>query len=117
MSVFVHHGQAKKKSFSDLNHYDIVLTTYGSLAAELKRLETFSLRQRQYPGKNPVYRSGEVDLQDGVASTAVTDSHFLETQPTASERCVLIGPESNWYRVILDEAQCIKVRVLSINPL
>jgi SNF2 family DNA or RNA helicase len=80
LSVFVHHGQAKKKSFRELNHYDVVLTTFGSLAAELKKLESFSLRRRQYP----------------------------ETQPSASERCVLIGEDAKWYRVVLDEAQCIK---------
>ena len=31
---------------------------------------------------------------------------FLESRPGANERCVLIGPDSNWYRVILDESQC-----------
>jgi SNF2 family DNA or RNA helicase len=80
LTVFVHHGAAKKKSFSELAHYDVVLTTFGSLAAELKKLETFSLRRRQYP----------------------------ETRPSASERCVLIGEDAKWCRVVLDEAQCIK---------
>lgn len=51
LTVFVHHGAAKKKSFHDLAHYDVVLTTYGSLAAELKRLETYMLRQKHFPGK------------------------------------------------------------------
>ena len=80
LSVFVHHGQTKKKSFHELSHYDVVLTTFGSLAAELKKLESFSLRRRQFP----------------------------ETRPSASERCVLLGEDARWYRVVLDEAQCIK---------
>lgn len=80
LTVFVHHGQSKKKSFSELRHYDVVLTTYGSLGAELKKLEAFALRKHQFP----------------------------ETRPNASERCVLLSDEAQWYRVILDEAQCIK---------
>ena len=80
LSVFVQHGQTKKKSFQDLRMYDIVLTTFGSLAAELKKMEKFRFRRSQYP----------------------------ETRPTASEKCALISEDAQWYRVILDEAQCIK---------
>lgn len=78
LTVFTHHGSSKARSFDDLRNYDIVLTTFGSLAAELKRLETFELRKRLDPG----------------------------TRPLARNRCVLIGDEPRWYRVILDEAQC-----------
>jgi SNF2 family DNA or RNA helicase len=80
LTVFVHHGQGKKKSFKELQHFDIVLTTYGSLAAELKKLEKFQLRKKEFP----------------------------ETRPNNSERCALISDDASWYRVILDEAQCIK---------
>ena len=77
---FVQHGASKKKSFSDLRVYDIVLTTFGSLAAELKKMEKFRLRQRQFP----------------------------ESRPNSSEKCALISDDAEWFRVILDEAQCIK---------
>ena len=80
LTVFVQHGPSKKKDFRDLQHFDIVLTTFGSLAAELKKLETFRLRQRAFP----------------------------ESRPNSAEKCALIGDEAEWYRVILDEAQCIK---------
>jgi SNF2 family DNA or RNA helicase len=80
LSTFVHHGSKKAKSFSELRRYDVVLTTFGSLAAELKRLEKFRLRKHNDPA----------------------------ARPNDSEKCVLIGDDAQWYRVILDEAQCIK---------
>ncbi|KAK3713341.1 hypothetical protein LTR37_008533 [Vermiconidia calcicola] len=80
LHVWVQHGQSKKKSFQDLQIYDVVLTTFGSLAAELRKLEKFEMRRKLYPG----------------------------SRPAANERCALIGEDAQWYRVILDEAQCIK---------
>ncbi|WPG99086.1 putative helicase, Zinc finger, RING-type, Zinc finger, RING/FYVE/PHD-type [Acrodontium crateriforme] len=80
LNVFIHHGATKKKRFSDLQVFDVVLTTYGSVAAEVKRSETFKLRQKHDP--NARQRPNEV--------------------------CALTGDDSRWYRVILDEAQCIK---------
>lgn len=82
LSVFIHHGQGKKKSFRDLQVYDVVLTTYGSLAMEVKKLEKFRLRQHNDPN----------------------------ARPFPAEQCTLLDPSANWYRVILDEAQCIKNR-------
>ena len=80
LTVFIHHGATKKRSFRDLQHYDIVITTFGSLASEVKKMEAFSLRKKHDP----------------------------DAQPNQAERCALIDPDALWYRVILDEAQCIK---------
>lgn len=80
LSVFIQHGSNKKKDFNDLQHFDVVLTTFGSLAAELKKKEKFWLRQRANPA----------------------------ARPNESEKCALISSDAVWYRVILDEAQCIK---------
>lgn len=80
LSVFIHHGQSKKKDFRDFMPYDVVLTTYGSIASELKKLETFRRRQVADPDARPYPR----------------------------EKCVLLDPNASFYRVILDEAQCIK---------
>ncbi|KAK3116120.1 hypothetical protein LTR53_003856 [Teratosphaeriaceae sp. CCFEE 6253] len=82
LTVFIHHGSSKKKSFRELQVYDVVITTYGSLASELKKQEGFRLRQKNDP--RAIERLGE--------------------------RCALLGTEAYWYRVVLDEAQCIKNR-------
>ncbi|KAK4989618.1 hypothetical protein LTR50_003085 [Elasticomyces elasticus] len=82
LRVFVHHGQTKRAGFRELRDYDVVLTTYGSLAAEHKRKLAFEARQRADPS----------------------------AQPTSQDKLALIGEDCLWYRVILDEAQCIKNR-------
>ena len=81
LSVYVHHGPSRKKNFSDLRHFDIVLTTFGTLTAELKKLEAFKLRKRFDPAAHP---------------------------RCPSEKCALLSDDAKWYRVVLDEAQCIK---------
>ncbi|USW53583.1 Putative helicase, Zinc finger, RING-type, Zinc finger, RING/FYVE/PHD-type [Septoria linicola] len=82
LSVFTHHGTTKAKDFDQLRTYDVVLTTYGSIASELKKLENFTLRKKANP--NAV--------------------------PYPSEKLVFLADNANWYRVVLDEAQCIKNR-------
>lgn len=82
LTVFIHHGASKKKTFRDLQHYDVVLTTYGSLASEVKKMEAYQLRKIRDP----------------------------DARPNNAERCALVDPDAYWYRVILDEAQCIKNR-------
>jgi SNF2 family DNA or RNA helicase len=82
LTVFTHHGPSKKSSFRDLQHYDVVITTFGSLASEVKKMEAYQLRKKHYP----------------------------EARPSQVERCALLDPDALWYRVILDEAQCIKNR-------
>ena len=79
LKVYRYHGQAKK-SFDYLKNFDVVLTTFGSLAAELKRkLEWDQVLLRQ-----------------------------PNALPGPRERLNLIGDDCKWYRVIIDEAQCIK---------
>ncbi|SMY18936.1 unnamed protein product [Zymoseptoria tritici ST99CH_1A5] len=80
LTVFTHHGTKKAKSFQELRTYDVVLTTYGSLASELKKMEKFHLRKVQDPS----------------------------ARPYPKEQCVFLDPDAYWYRVVLDEAQCIK---------
>jgi hypothetical protein len=80
LSVFKHHGSAKKTSFKDLSKFDVVLTTFGTLASELKKKDRWDSIIKHNP-------------------TAVA---------TSKERLTLIGPDCLWYRVIIDEAQCIK---------
>jgi SNF2 family DNA or RNA helicase len=82
LTVFTHHGASKKKNFRDLQHYDVVITTYGSLASEVKKLEKYTFRKKNDP----------------------------DARPTEAERCAIIDPDAFWYRIILDEAQCIKNR-------
>ncbi|KAL4821957.1 SNF2 family N-terminal domain-containing protein [Aspergillus spinulosporus] len=85
LKVYILHGDKGRTSFSDLKKYDVVLTTFGMLASELKRVIKY-----------------EQLLKDGAEEPTLT-RQYLKTLPC-------LGPTSNWYRVIIDEAQCIKNR-------
>lgn len=85
LSVILFHQ--KKLQYSDMKAYDVVLTTYGKLASEYRKY-TRHLEARQ--------DSARYQPQDD-----------LELQ----RMCPLIHPRSKFYRVILDEAQCIKNRL------
>ncbi|TPX13914.1 uncharacterized protein E0L32_005614 [Thyridium curvatum] len=79
LSVFLYHG--KKSTYDTMRGYDVVLTTYGTLAQEWKRYERY---REAHQGAN---NEGNAEL---------------------TKMFPLVHGKSNYYRVILDEAQCIK---------
>ncbi|OKL60854.1 hypothetical protein UA08_03301 [Talaromyces atroroseus] len=85
LNVFVLHGEKRKTTFETLKKYDVVLTTFGTMASELKRWQEWD-EQRRFASQNGA------NMIEKARSLAV------------------LGPESTWYRVIIDEAQCIKNR-------
>ncbi|KAG5919691.1 hypothetical protein E4U42_006438 [Claviceps africana] len=81
LSVFVYHG--RKSTTEELLGYDVVLTTYGTIAAELKRLEQFIENNKDR----------NIDFNDRACAF----------------KFPLLNPaKAVFHRVILDEAQCIK---------
>lgn len=84
LSVFVLHGD-KRATFRDLKEYDVVLTTFGTLASEFKRKEHFEELHKKSGSSEPLPK-------------AVVNS------------LPCLGPTSKWHRVVVDEAQCIKNR-------
>ncbi|KAI9825631.1 MAG: hypothetical protein M1832_000975 [Thelocarpon impressellum] len=75
LRTFLFHGSRRNTKWKTLREYDVVLTTFGTLASEYKRLEA------------------------------------VGRGPDAGANLSLLGTESRWYRVIVDEAQCIKNRL------
>lgn len=84
LSIYVLHGEKRAVTFRDIKKYDVVLTTFGTLASELKRKEHYDDRQKA--GAN----------------------EYILQELAKSLPC--LGPSSLWYRIIIDEAQCIKNR-------
>lgn len=80
LKVLLLHGQ-KAATYDEIRQYDVVLTSYGKIGFEAKRYEKWV---EQHHGANPAF-----DAQ-------------------LAKLCPLIHPKSKFYRVILDEAQCIK---------
>ncbi|KAK4229547.1 ATP-dependent helicase ULS1 [Podospora fimiseda] len=85
MTVFLLH-QKRKMSFADIKNYDVVLTTYGSIASEWKRFTKHIEQRMASPAYNP------------------------EADAELAKICPILHPKSIFYRIILDEAQCIKNR-------
>lgn len=81
LSVFILHGDKRKTHFSELKKYDVVLTSFGTLSSEFKRKVEFEKRVKANPG----YHTDALEMQFPV-----------------------LGTHCKWYRVIIDEAQCIK---------
>lgn len=79
LSVYTYHGYRKRVEFSRLRTYDIVLTTFGTLTSEMKQKEKVE--------------SSEDPKRDSTKS---------------KDNLALLGRDCAWYRVIIDEAQCIK---------
>ncbi|KAK2757612.1 hypothetical protein FQN54_004581 [Arachnomyces sp. PD_36] len=76
LSVYIFHGQGVSKTkFNTLKTYDVVLTTFGTIASEYKRKLAWGNKPLDHP---------------------------------ASPAFPLLGPNSKFHRVIIDEAQCIK---------
>ncbi|KEF53190.1 uncharacterized protein A1O9_10638 [Exophiala aquamarina CBS 119918] len=83
LQTYIYHGSSKKVPWAALKVYDVVLTTYGSLAAEMKRQLAWEEKLRLVP----------------------------DARPSAAEHCPILGDRSHFHRVILDEAQNIKNRM------
>ncbi|MCJ1309461.1 hypothetical protein MMC25_003121 [Agyrium rufum] len=82
LKTYIYHGSGIKTTWEQLKLYDIVLTSYGTLASELKRKQDIHTKRTA----NPNWHPSKVD------------------------ELPLLGDASHWYRVVLDEAQCIKNR-------
>lgn len=80
LKVFILHGSTRQTSWNLLKTYDIILTTYGQLASDLKRKLAWEEKLKMYP----------------------------DARPTIAEYSPILGDQSKFHRVILDEAQWIK---------
>ncbi|MCJ1420542.1 hypothetical protein MMC32_006899 [Xylographa parallela] len=82
LTTYIHHGsKGTRVAWETLKRYDVVLTTYGTIAAEYGRKLIIDIQKRQNPNWRPI---------------------------SQTDRLPLLGDECKWYRIILDEAQSIK---------
>ncbi|KAL8713200.1 MAG: hypothetical protein Q9220_002721 [cf. Caloplaca sp. 1 TL-2023] len=81
LTTYALHGLGRGASWEELKCFDVVLTTFGTLASEVKRKEKISKARAGNPNWRPLAKT---------------------------DRLPLLGDECKWYRVIIDEAQCIK---------
>ena len=73
LSTFIYHGQTIKTPYSKLKTFDVVLTSFGTLASELKRKE----EQDYKKAADPNWRPSDADVLP------------------------MLGGNSKWYRLVL----------------
>jgi len=86
LSVHLAHGAKKKLTWDQISGFDIVMTTYGTLGAEYKRYEKFREQEKG--------RGNHLDSEEALAQM--------------KKLFPMLGPRSQFYRIILDEAQSVK---------
>ena len=82
MSVLILHGPTRTSSYNAIRNYDVVLTSYGTLASELTKRVRWERRINIDP----------------------------RARPNKQEECAILDDQSRFHRVFLDEAQNIKNR-------
>ncbi|KAF9270038.1 hypothetical protein L218DRAFT_888354 [Marasmius fiardii PR-910] len=112
LRVYVYHGNARRPDPSFLADFDVVMTTYATLASEYsKQNKSIHNHEAEEDGDN----SGGID-SDGVEVDDVGNP--VVKLPKAKKRKKPCGPCPNeatsplqsvhWFRVVLDEAHAIK---------
>lgn len=81
LTTYILHGTNRQAPWEHLRTFDVVLTTFGTLANEIKRKEGIDMQKRMNPNWRPISKTDQLPL---------------------------LGDECKWYRIIIDEAQCIK---------
>jgi SNF2 family DNA or RNA helicase len=81
LKTYILHGEKRNVKWETLRTFDVVLTTFGTLGTEYKRREVIEMAKRQNPNWRPTGKADHLPL---------------------------LGDDSKWFRVIIDEAQCIK---------
>lgn len=99
--VFIHYGNKKAKKATDFSKFDVVLTTYGTLAAEWPDLRDETKHKKNEPVLS------EWDKENA-------DEEYQRDQEGIEDKAEIIRAQAGpllsfaWYRVVLDEAQTIK---------
>ncbi|KAG9106693.1 hypothetical protein FRC07_008757, partial [Ceratobasidium sp. 392] len=102
LRVRIHHAQHKLKDVEDVGKYDIILTTFHTLTNEFPDDDENQLGQTE-----------QEKLKDTIRGQPVTSRFDDETTSARDrERPKNRGPlaATQWYRVVLDEAQNIRNR-------
>ncbi|EIW77192.1 hypothetical protein CONPUDRAFT_168183 [Coniophora puteana RWD-64-598 SS2] len=100
MKCLIYHGSSKPRKRSELQKYDVVLTTYQTLALEWPDPEADEKEKRKMAKAKKKDNWIVSDSDDGGTSRA---------KPKKKKQRGLLF-DMDWYRVILDEAQYIRNR-------
>ncbi|TFK47603.1 P-loop containing nucleoside triphosphate hydrolase protein [Heliocybe sulcata] len=104
ITCLIYHGQTKPRKKSDLLKYDVILTTFGTLAMEWPDAEAQEKKKKQRNRQSAKKKD----------SFVVSDSDYSDDAPSRRKskkkqtRGLLF--EVDWWRIVIDEAQNIRNR-------
>ncbi|KAJ7054346.1 SNF2 family N-terminal domain-containing protein [Mycena amicta] len=100
LKVIIYHGSNKPKRKSDLLAYDVVLTTYGTMALEWPDVEAEMKKKEKAKRKKPADEFIVSDSDDD------SDDAPKNKKKKKKDRGLLF--QVDFYRIVLDEAQNIR---------
>ncbi|KAJ2936849.1 hypothetical protein H1R20_g266, partial [Candolleomyces eurysporus] len=106
LRVLIYHGSNRPRRKSDLQEYDVVLTTYGTMAMEWPDYEKEAKRKAK--AKRQRQRDGSLD--DFIVDDS-SDGENLGAKVKKRKLASGLLFQLEFYRIILDEAQWIRNRL------
>ncbi|KAF9652417.1 hypothetical protein BDM02DRAFT_3109440 [Thelephora ganbajun] len=111
LKCYVHHGQTRAKKVSDLEGYDVIITTHATLVSEWHNANFEEIWAKK---KTNAYRRKSrsagfiVDDEDG-------DAALKKAIKKKKNKSTGVLYEIQWYRVIVDEAHQIRNKMTRVS--
>lgn len=107
--IYIHHGASKLSKSKDILKFDVVLTSFSTIgheeAARTRYLDRMIARAAGNGGEAHLEVKDDDDDGDADAASEISEeAEVVEKAPC----CPML--DTNWYRIILDEAHYIKNR-------
>ncbi|TRM55791.1 SNF2 family N-terminal domain-containing protein [Schizophyllum amplum] len=104
----IYHGNTKPRSKKELLSYDVVLTTYGTLANEWPDWEN-EMKKREKAARKK--NKKDLDSDDFIVDDDSDDEPMVKSKGKSKKKMVKgLLFQVDWYRVVLDEGQNIRNR-------
>lgn len=115
LKVLVHHGATRTKTAEAFKRYDVVITTYPTVASEWNNVAGMeNLKKKGQQKKNVIPDSSEEDGSESDSQGSDDSFEVIDTKkkkvvkPVAKKLAPAPLFDLDWLRVVLDEAQNIK---------
>lgn len=104
LSVLVYHGSNRTKDPYELANYDVVLTTYSIVSMEVPKQPLVDEEEDETTSPTELSSSKKRKYPPSTSKKSSKSKDNLNGESLCNRPLAAVG----WFRVVLDEAQCIK---------